>query len=271
MNNHSVVFVVDVGNSHTVIGIFEKEKVVEHWRLTTRKETTSDEVMNRISGLLKFSKFKSADITHIGLSTVVPALERPWIKALEYLFNKTVQVVSYKNAVGLKINYQNPSMAGSDRLCNVIALKNTGHQNAIVVDMGTATTFDVMQNGTFVGGPIIPGINASLDALTEKAARLLPVTIEWPSKVIADNTDDALRAGLLFGFLAELEVLITQIKNELNSENVVVYATGGWGKTIARRTKLIDKYDPFLTLRGIRLVALDDKQKQILNEDEEIL
>ena len=170
---NTISFVVDVGNSHTVIGIFKDTKVVDYWRLTTRKETTSDEVMNKVGGLLRFSKIKSEEITHVGLSTVVPALERPWIKALDSLLKKRVQVVNSKNCMGLQINYQNPSMAGADRLCNVIAMRDAGFKNAIVVDMGTATTFDVMKDGAFAGGVIIPGINASLDALTEKAARLL--------------------------------------------------------------------------------------------------
>jgi type III pantothenate kinase len=254
---NNISFVVDVGNSHTVIGIFKDTKVVDYWRLTTRKETTSDEVMNKVGGLLRFSKIQSEEITHVGLSTVVPALERPWIKALDSLLKKRVQVVNSKNCMGLQINYQNPSMAGADRLCNVIAMRDAGFKNAIVVDMGTATTFDVMKDGAFAGGVIIPGINASLDALTEKAARLLPVTIEWPEAVVADNTDDAIRAGLLYGFLAQLEFLIGKIKKEMACDDMPVYATGGWGKTIARRTSLIDKYDPFLTLRGIRLVALN--------------
>ncbi|MCF0224640.1 MAG: type III pantothenate kinase [Fibrobacter sp.] len=265
----TVTFVVDVGNSHTVLGIFKGAKVVDYWRLTTRKETTSDEVMNRVGGLLRFSKIQSGEITHVGLSTVVPALERPWVKALDSLLKKKVQVINAKNCMGLKINYQNPSMAGADRLCNVLAMREEGYENAIIVDMGTATTFDVLQNGAFAGGVIIPGINASLDALTEKAARLLPVTIEWPESVIADNTDDAIRAGLLFGFLAQLEVLIKKIKKEMDCENVPVFATGGWGKTIARRTNLIDKYDPFLTLRGIRLVALHGVDSSERLDDEE--
>ena len=263
----NVTFVVDVGNSHTVLGIFKGEKVVDYWRLTTRKETTSDEVMNRVGGLLRFSKIKPEEITHVGLSTVVPALERPWVKALDSLLKKRVQVVNSKNCLGLKIDYQNPSMAGADRLCNVLAMREEGFENAIIVDMGTATTFDVLRNGAFAGGVIIPGINASLDALTEKAARLLPVTIEWPEKIVADNTDDAIRAGLLYGFLAQLEFLIGKIKKETGCEDMPVYATGGWGKTIARRTNLIDKYDPFLTLRGIRLVAMSENNSVSIAEE----
>ena len=170
-------FVVDVGNSHTVLGIFKGEKVMEHWRLTTRKETTSDEVMNRIGGLVRFSKIKPSEITHVGLSTVVPALERPWVKALQTLLKRPVQVVNSKNCLGCPIAYPSPASLGSDRLCNVISLRDRGYKDAIVVDMGTATTFDVMKNGGFAGGIIIPGISASLDVLTEKAARLMPVSI----------------------------------------------------------------------------------------------
>ncbi len=249
-------FVVDVGNSQTLLGIFKGDKVVEHWRLTTRKETTSDEVMNRVSGLIRFSKIPIESITHVGLSTVVPVLERTWVKALQKFIKRPVQVVSSKNCLGCPIAYPNPRTLGADRLCNIIALKECGYSDAIVIDMGTATTFDVLKDGGFEGGLIIPGISASMDVLTEKAARLTPVSIEWPDKVIANDTDDAIRAGLLYGFMAELEALVGKIKAEMGKENVPVFATGGWGKTIVGRTEVIDKYDPYLTLRGIRLVAL---------------
>lgn len=249
-------FVVDVGNSQTLLGIFNGDKVVEHWRLTTRKETTSDEVMNRVSGLIRFSKIPIESITHVGLSTVVPVLERTWVKALQKFIKRPVQVVSSKNCLGCPIAYPNPRTLGADRLCNIIALRECGYSDAIVIDMGTATTFDVLKDGGFEGGLIIPGISASMDVLTEKAARLTPVSIEWPDKVIANDTDDAIRAGLLYGFMAELEALVGKIKAEMGKENVPVFATGGWGKTIVGRTEVIDKYDPYLTLRGIRLVAL---------------
>lgn len=249
-------FVVDVGNSHTVLGIFKGSCVVDNWRLTTRKETTSDEVMNRIAGLIRLSEIKPLAITHVGLSTVVPVLERPWVKALQKLFKHPVQVVSSVNCLGCKIAYPNPSTLGADRLCNIIALKDKGIKNAIVVDMGTATTFDVMKDGGFAGGVIVPGISASLDVLTEKAARLLPVSIEWPEHVIANNTDDAIRAGLLYGFMAELETLVKKIKSEMQKDCVKVYATGGWGQMVVGHSKVVDVYDPFLTLNGVRLVAL---------------
>ena len=234
-NSEKFSFVVDVGNSHTVLGIFKGDKVVDHWRLTTRKETTSDEVMNRIGGLIRFSEIKPSVITHVGLSTVVPVLERPWIKALQTLLKRPVQVVSSKNCLDCPIAYPNPATLGSDRLCNVIALRDRGYKDAIVV---------------------IPGISASLDVLTEKAARLMPVSIEWPDHVIANNTDDAIRAGLLYGFMAELETLVEKIKAEMGKKKVPVFATGGWGRMVMGHSKVIDTYDPYLTLNGVRLVAL---------------
>ena len=251
-----LTFAVDVGNSHTVLGIFKGDKVVDHWRLTTRKETTSDEVMNRIGGLIRFSEIKPSEITHVGLSTVVPVLERPWIKALQTLLKRPVQVVNSRNCLNCPIAYPNPATLGADRLCNIIALRDRGLKDAIVVDMGTATTFDVMKDGGFAGGIIIPGISASLDVLTEKAARLLPVSIEWPDKVIANNTDDAIRAGLLYGFMAELEPLVAKIKAEMGKKDVPVFATGGWGQMVMGHSKVIDTYDPYLTLNGVRLVAV---------------
>lgn len=264
-----LTFAVDVGNSHTVLGIFKGDKVVDHWRLTTRKETTSDEVMNRIGGLIRFSEIKPSEITHVGLSTVVPVLERPWVKALQTLLKRPVQVVSSKNCLNCPIAYPNPATLGADRLCNVIALRDRGLKDAIVVDMGTATTFDVMKDGGFAGGVIIPGISASLDVLTEKAARLLPVSIEWPEKVIANNTDDAIRAGLLYGFMAELETLVAKIKAEMGKKNVPVFATGGWGQMVMGHSKVIDTYDPYLTLNGVRLVAVRGNAAAAVERDSE--
>lgn len=252
----SIVAVVDVGNSQTVVGLYRGNTVVEYWRLTTRKQTTSDEVLIRIDGLIRHSQIKPEDITHVGLSTVVPVLERPWVKALEFLIRKPVQIVNHLNCLELPIAYPAPNLAGPDRLCNIIAMRSLGYTNGVVVDMGTATTFDVMRHGGFAGGPIVPGINAALDVLTDKTARLLPVTLEWTDHLVCDNTDDALRAGLLYGFVGQLEYLLHGIKKELGNDSIPIIATGGWGKMIAQKTKLFTRYDPYLTLEGIRLVAL---------------
>ena len=268
----NIVCVVDVGNSHTVVGLYSGKKVVNYWRLTTRKQTTSDEVLIRIDGLIRHSHIKPEDITHVGLSTVVPVLERPWVKALEFLIHKPVQVVNHCNCLDLPIAYPNPASAGPDRLCNMIALRGMGHKEGVVVDMGTATTFDVLRGGGFAGGLIVPGINAALDVLTDKTARLLPVTLDWTDHLVCNNTDDALRAGLLYGFIGQLQYLLDGIRQELGVSHVPVIATGGWGKMIAQKTDLISLYDPYLTLEGVRLVALRGNGASALGlaDDEEV-
>jgi type III pantothenate kinase len=139
----------------------------------------------------------------------------------------------------------------------MIALYSQGIRNCIVVDMGTATTFDVLHDGGFAGGLILPGISVAMDTLTEKAAMLLPVSIKWTNKLIAKNTGDAMRAGILYGFLGQLDYLIKGIKKEVGMENIPVISTGGWGQMLLKRTPIIKSYDPFLTLEGIRLVAIN--------------
>jgi type III pantothenate kinase len=253
----TLVLTIDIGNSQTAIGIYRDMKIEASYRLTTNEKTTSDEIFFRISDLTKHFGCKTKDFTHIGLSNVVPQLERPWIKALVAYFNKPVQIVSSKNCLDLPIAYPRPGSVGPDRLCNMIALRSRGIQNGIVVDMGTATTFDVLHNGGFAGGLIVPGINASMDALTEKAAMLLPVSIKWTNKFVAKNTGDAMRSGILHGFLGQLDFLVKNIMKETGMENIPIIATGGWGQMLLKHTPIIKSYDPYLTLEGIRRVALN--------------
>ncbi|HSQ40782.1 MAG TPA: type III pantothenate kinase [Fibrobacteraceae bacterium] len=254
--HHTITVTVDVGNSHTVIGIFRDSEILEYWRITTRADATADEAFLRISSLVNHSHIKASQVTHVGLSTVVPTLERTWGKALDFMFHQPVQVVTERNCLDLPLSYANPSQLGSDRICNVLAMRDMGLQNAIAVDMGTATSFDVMKDGAFYGGVIIPGINASLEVLTQKAARLMPVTLDWPDHVIAKATDDALRAGLLYGFMGQLEYLLNGIRREMGAQDVQILATGGWSGLLMERTDVINTYDPYLTIKGIRLVAL---------------
>jgi len=254
---HTLVLTIDIGNSQTAIGIYKDTNVETSYRLTTNDKTTSDEIFFRLSDLTKHFGRRAKEFTHIGLSSVVPQLVRPWIKALDAYFNKPIQIVSSKNCLNLPIAYPRPASVGPDRLCNVIALRSLGLSGGIVVDMGTATTFDVLHNGGFAGGLIVPGISASMDTLTEKAAMLLPVSIKWTNKFVAKNTGDAMRAGILYGFLAQLDFLIKGIKKEIGMEDIPVIATGGWGKMLLKRTPLIKQYDPYLTLEGIRQVAIN--------------
>jgi len=253
----TVTLTVDVGNSHTVIGVFREDQIVEHWRLTTRHSTTSDEVLIRISGLMtRGSSVAPEEVTHVGLSSVVPVLERPWVKALAFFLNRPVQVVSHTNCLNLPIDYASPPQLGSDRICNVLALRERGLEDGIVVDLGTATTFEIMKSGRFKGGLILPGISSGLEILTEKAARLMPVSLHWTGKLIADNTDDAIRAGLMYGFLGQLNFMIDGLVEEGGLKGASLIATGGWSTMISEKISIVDEFDPYLTLKGIRAVAI---------------
>jgi type III pantothenate kinase len=254
---NTLIFVIDIGNSQTAIGIYRNAKIERSYRLITTIKTTSDEIFFKINDLAKNFGRKPKEFTHIGLSSVVPQLVRPWIKALSTYFNKPVQIVSSRNCLDLPIAYPRPGSVGPDRLCNMLALRALGIRDGIVVDMGTTTTFDVLHNGGFAGGLIMPGISSSMDVLTEKAAMLLPVPIKWTNKFIAKNTGDAMRAGILYGFLGQLDFLLKGIMKEMEMGNVLTIATGGWGEMLLKRTLWIKKYDPYLTLEGIRQVAIN--------------
>jgi type III pantothenate kinase len=204
------------------------------------------------------------------LSSVVPRVTEPLKTALEKLTGKRAMVVGPGIRTGMNLRVDEPGSVAADLIVGGVTASAYYGTPAIVIDMGTATTFDVMKDGGFAGGIIIPGISASLDVLTEKAARLLPVSIKWPKRLIANNTDDAIRAGLLFGFMAELETLVAKIKQEMGKKDVPVFATGGWGRTVVGHTKIIDTYDPYLTLDGVRLVALrGDSAAEVIDKDAE--
>jgi len=256
----NIVLCVDIGNSHTVMGIYEESRIVEHWRITTPRIATSDEIYLRAQALIQASSVSPAKITHIGIASVVPSLERVWVKALNKFLAPQVEVLSEQNCLGLPIDYETPSAVGSDRLANAIALKHEGYETAIALDLGTATTFDILENGRFRGGVILPGISSSLEVLTEKAIRLPEISIEWPENFIAQNTEDAIRSGILFGFLGQLEYVLNGIQKELGTEKVPVVATGGWATMLGERTPALNHFDPFLTIKGIQLVALQGEK-----------
>jgi type III pantothenate kinase len=255
----NVIVCVDIGNSQSVIGIYREETIVEHWRLPTPLNTTSDEIFLRVRLLIHESSVDSAEITHIGLSSVVPSLERIWTKALGKFLSPKVEIVSSTNCLNIPIKYDVPKQIGADRICNVIAMREMGFEAAVAIDLGTATTFDILKAGGFFGGVILPGINAALEVLTNKAMQLRPVSLEWTETIISHNSEDSLRAGLLHGYLGQIKYLIQQIEKESQVENLKIIGTGGWGKTLGQQVDLFDSFEPFLTLKGIRRVALKEE------------
>lgn len=249
------MLVVDIGNTHSVIGLFDDGRLVRKWRLTTLPNSTSDEVEFRVRGLLDIQGVTPEQVTACVVATVVPALDRTWRKALERMLpGRRIDTLTHRNC-GFPIAYGNPAQIGADRLANALGVERLGLQNAIVIDLGTATTFDVVRNGAFLGGVIAPGIETGMLALTARTARLPQVAIEAPSLATGRSTEEALHSGLLLGHVGMMEYLIARIKREEGIPDAKVLATGGWSQMLGGLTNIVDEYHTDLTLEGLEWFA----------------
>jgi type III pantothenate kinase len=249
-----VLLTIDVGNTNTVLGVFEGESLVAHWRLTTRREQTADEYGVLVRNLFATSGLDPARIGDVALASVVPPLT-PVLVALarEYLGQEPL-VVGPGVSTGMPILYEPPADVGADRIVNGVAAFAAYGGPAIVVDFGTATTFDVItRQGEYVGGVICPGIGISADALFQRAARLPRVDVRHPGRVVGRSTVGSIQSGLYFGYASMCEGLITRIRQEVG-EPCRVVATGGLAGTLAADIPSIEAVDPVLTLVGLRLV-----------------
>ena len=249
------MLVVDIGNTQSVIGLFSQGKLVRKWRLTTIPNSTSDEVEFRVRGLLDIEGVSPEDVTACVVATVVPSLDRPWRKALERITpHREVTTLSHRNC-GFPIEYGNPAQIGPDRLANALGVERLGIKDAIVIDLGTATTFDVVRDGHYLGGAIAPGIETGILTLTGRTARLPQVAIEVPEVATGRSTETAMHSGLLLGHIGMMEYLVARIRREEGIPNARVLATGGWSQVLGGLTSVIDEYHPDLTLEGLEWFA----------------
>lgn len=249
-----MILVIDVGNTHTVIGVYKEEKLLGHWRISTNLEKTEDEYGILIKGLLDNSKLSLADIKGIVISCVVPPII--WIlkKMSADYFKVSPIIVGAGIKTGIYIKTDNPKEVGADRIVNAIAAYKLYGGPVIIVDFGTATTFcAVNKDGVYLGGAIAPGIEISAEALAEKTAKLPKIEVTKPQHSIGSNTITAMKSGIFFGYLGLTNELIKRFKRELGEDSLVV-ATGGYSELIGNECKLIDKINPFLTLIGLYLV-----------------
>jgi type III pantothenate kinase len=259
-----MLLAIDIGNTQTVIGLFKKDKVLASWRMVTPKYETSDEIAAAVFNFLKNSKFDPGDIENIAISCVVPSILDEIIKMSRRYFNQTPFVVTGNIRSDLIIKYDYPAEIGADRIANSVAAKELYGYPAIVVDFGTATTFDILTpGGEYVGGVIAPGIEISSEALFSNAARLSKVDLNWPESVVGKNTNDGVRAGILYGFLGQADFIIEKIIEELNKNykdfKPEIIATGGLAFLMTGKSKWFKTFDPDLTLKGLRI--LFDKNK----------
>jgi type III pantothenate kinase len=244
-----VLLAVDVGNTQTVFGLFEGERLAEHWRVATDPRRTGDELGVTLSGFLDLE-----DVSGVCLSSSVPALIRSYEDFADRWARAPLLVLGPGTRTGIAIRYDDPRDVGPDRIANAVAAGALHGTPCIVVDFGTSTNFDaVAENGDFVGGVLAPGIEISMDALFARAARLTKVDFSEPPTVIGKTTTAALQAGLVYGFAGQVDGIVERMREELGA-GVHVIATGGLASLIAPHARTVEEVDPFLTLQGLRLV-----------------
>ncbi|HEX9063682.1 MAG TPA: type III pantothenate kinase [Streptosporangiaceae bacterium] len=255
-----MLLTIDVGNTNTVLCVFDGEDVVEHWRIATDPVRTADELAITLRGLLSQSPRAGQSVLDgIAVCSTVPSVLHEMREMVgRYYDDIPALIVEAGVRTGISVRYDNPKEIGTDRIMNTVAAVHLYGGPAIVVDFGTSTNFDaVSARGEFVGGALAPGIEISVDALSRRAAQLLKVELTRPSRVIGKNTVAALQSGIIFGVAGQIEGIVRRMAEELHPADpaaVTVIATGGLAPLVIDEVKVIDAYEPWLTLIGLRLV-----------------
>ncbi len=249
-----MLLAIDVGNTQTVLGLFDCERLRADWRIATRKEVTSDELGTLLSALFRESKVDRGGVDGVVISSVVPDWNSVWTTTAKRYFTCDPLFVGPGIRTGMPILYENPHEVGADRIVNSVAAAARHGCPVIVLDFGTATTFDVVnERGEYLGGVIAPGPGVSAEALFTRAARLHRVDLCRPPRVIGRTTEQSLQAGLFLGYVALIEGLVKRIQVELGVEAPVI-ATGGLAPVFAPELPWLKALEPHLTLEGLRLL-----------------
>ena len=250
-----MLLVIDVGNTNIKYGVWKDDIMLASFRVSSRISRTADEYGSVLVNLLGNSGIQKSDINGIIVSSVIPTLNYTICHMCEYFFGISPLMVGPGIKTGINIRTENPKEVGADRIVNsVAALKKYGGP-VIVIDFGTATTFNVIdKDGALIGGVIAPGIKTSLEGLVHSTAQLPMIELVSPKKVIAKNTETNMQAGIIFGFSGLVDNIVGKIKRELGEDEVKVVATGGLGEIIAKETKSIDTVDRTLTLFGLKTI-----------------
>lgn len=257
-----MILVVDVGNTNIVIGAMEGATLIGGWRMTSESRRTSDEYGVLMLEFLKQKEINIADIEDVIMSSVVPDIMYSLSNSFKKYFRKTPIIIGPGLKTGIDIRTDNPREVGADRIVNVVAGYEFYGGPAMVIDFGTATTYDVVTaKGEFIAGITSPGIRICADSLWERAAQLPKFEIKRPAKILdATNTITSMQAGLVYGYIGQVEYIAKKVKEELGVDQLKIIATGGLGKIIQEGTDIIDIYDPLLTLKGLSIIY--DKNKK---------
>lgn len=259
---HHMILVVDVGNTNIVVGAMAGTELVGGWRMTSESPRSSDEYGILMLEFLQQKEIRVEDIDDVIISCVVPDLLYSLSSSFSKYLNITPIVIGPGLKTGIDIRTDNPREVGADRIVNVVAGYELHGGPAMVIDFGTATTYDVVTDkGAFIAGITSPGIKISADALWDRAAQLPKFEIKRPAKILdAKNTITSMQAGLVYGYIGQVEYIAKKVQAELGVDKLKIIATGGLGKIIQEGTDIIDVYDPLLTLKGLSIIY--DKNKK---------
>ncbi len=248
-----MLLAIDVGNTNTVLGVYDGKRLVDHWRVETHARRTYDEYGVQLLQLFRFSGIDPSQVNQVAVSSVVPPLQFNLEKMAERYFKAKPMFVGPGVKTGMPILYDNPREVGADRIVNAVAAYEKHRGALIVVDFGTATTFDaVSAKGEYLGGSICPGITIAMEALFKNASKLPRVEFARPPHVIGKNTVHSMQSGLVFGYVGLVDGICERMRKELGPAQVI--ATGGLAPLIAAESKTIGEVDEFLTLEGLRLI-----------------
>ena len=254
---------IDIGNTNITLGLFKfdnnkiEEKPFQIWRIATSKKKTADEYAIKILDIFYYSKIDitKQQIKAIAIASVVPSLDNIFTNLAKRYFKNDVFFVNSKHCANLKFLYNNPQEVGADRIADAVAVYEKYKTAAIVIDFGTATTFDcVDKNGAYLGGVITAGPQISAEALTQKTAKLPQVNINMPAKIIGRTTEECIQSGLYYGYIGLVKEILHRIKNEMMANNIKVIATGGLSYLMVKEMEEIDDVVCELTLEGIKII-----------------
>lgn len=249
-----MLLVIDVGNTNMVLGVYKDTELLDHWRISTDRQRTTDEYGVLIRELFYLNDLRADDINAIIISSVVPPVVPTLERMCQRYFGLSPLLIGPGVKTGMDIRYDNPREVGADRIVNAVAAYEKYGGPVIIVDFGTATTFCAVDaKGVYLGGSICPGIGISTEALVQRTAKLPRIELKRTDSVICRNTIESMQAGVFYGFVGQVEGIVSRMRRELDLSARVV-ATGGLAVVIAPATKTIDVVEPMLTLEGLRII-----------------
>jgi len=258
-----MIFVIDIGNTNTVLGVFQNDQLKHEWRLQTDRHKTEDELGMLLKSLFDYHDIAFSDVKGVIVSSVVPPIMRAVENMCQAYFKVEPLIVGRENInSSLKMNYPNPHEIGADRIVNAVGAVAEHKAPLIIIDFGTATTYCYIdEDEAYTGGIITPGIKISMDALYSKASKLPKIDIQQPNTVIGRSTIDAMQSGVYYGYVSQVDGTVTRIKEEMGNDMPVI-ATGGFAPLIAKGSETIDIVDSHLTLKGLYLIYKNNINKR---------